>query len=104
MREEGEEEPQSREFGDQPGGELRPAQVRARHTLLWAAKTLVGFRDLGKQVLRLAVSCEVSKFARVLRSFLPGLIGRGPCRRLDDQAVLEGLPGFLCRSHFLLAT
>jgi hypothetical protein len=32
------------------------------------------------------------------------LIGWGPCRRLDEQAVLEGLSGSLYRFHFSLAT
>ena len=78
MREEGEEEPQSREFGGQSGGELSAAQVRARHTSLRARKSLVGFGDLGEQVFCPPISGEVGKFTRVLCSFLPGLIRRGP--------------------------
>ena len=57
-----------------------PRQGRSlqHDTLLRASEALVGFRNLDEQSLRLAVSYEASKLARVLSSFLPRLIRRCP--------------------------
>ena len=81
------------------GAERRSAHRRARPTLLWACKPLVGFRNLDEQVLRLTIFYEVGKVTRVFCSFLPGLIGQRPCRRLYKQAILKGFPGIFYRSH-----
>ena len=56
--------------------------VCAHLTSLRASKALVGFRNLDKQVLGLAISYEVGKLTGTFRSLLPSLIRRSPCRRL----------------------
>jgi len=71
--------------------------------LFSATKTLVGLRNQDKQVLRLTIRYEVGKLPRVLCSFLPGLIRRGPCLRLYKQTILKGFPGNFYRSHYYLA-
>ena len=77
--------------------ELSPAHWRARQTSLWASKALVGFRYLDEQVLCLTIHYEVGKLTRVLCSFLPRLIRRGPCQRLHKQAILKGFSRYFYR-------